>query len=208
MEFPRALAREAKRRRLRLGEREREAFETLHLLLTRWNARINLTGLKTPAAIARVLFVESLLAEQMGFTLAGPLLDVGSGAGFPGIPLAVRHPALRVTLLEARAKRAAFLREAVARLSLTNASVVEGRLEEAAAQDRLGPCYRFFALRAVGELAPFLPRLKALAGKEPIVLAYLKAQRLASCVREGRVAVIKRKQLSSPASVLAALRLS
>ena len=86
-------------------------------LLLKWNARVNLTAIREPEEMVRRHFGESLFAGlQLGETTS--LLDLGSGAGFPGIPIQLLRPEIRVTLAEARARKAAFLREAVWTLGL------------------------------------------------------------------------------------------
>lgn len=81
-------------------------------LLCRWNARINLTSVRTPEDVATRHFAESLyLAERLPDE--GTVVDVGSGAGFPGVPISVARPGLKVTLLDSNGKKAAFLQEAV-----------------------------------------------------------------------------------------------
>ena len=86
-------------------------------LLLKWNARTNLTAIRDPEEIVRRHFGESLFVAA-NLPPAITLLDLGSGAGFPGIPIQIAHPALRVTLAESQNKKATFLREAVRTLSL------------------------------------------------------------------------------------------
>lgn len=98
-------------------------------LLMQWNARINLTAVRNAESIVRRHFAESLFAA--GHVPAGTatLLDFGSGAGFPGIPIGIARPEVAVTLAESQGKKAAFLREAVRTLGL-RAEVWAGRVEE------------------------------------------------------------------------------
>lgn len=97
-------------------------------LLVRWNQRINLTGLREPRLIVRRLFGESLyLANILG--LEGWLVDVGSGAGFPGLALKLAAPELRVTLLEPRQRKAAFLKEVIREIGVEMTDVVTNRFE-------------------------------------------------------------------------------
>src|ERR1700730_17812366 len=92
----------------------------------KWNARTNLTAIRDPEEIVRRHFGESLFAARHldpatpGFG-AGALLDVGSGAGFPGIPIALLRPGIQVTLAESQSKKSSFLREAIRTLNLLNA---------------------------------------------------------------------------------------
>jgi 16S rRNA (guanine527-N7)-methyltransferase len=106
-----------------------EQFETYLALLLQWNARINLTAVRKPEDIVRRHFAESIFAATQIPETVKTLLDYGSGAGFPGIPIAICRPKIGVTLAESQGKKAAFLREAVRTLSI-KAEVWAGRVEE------------------------------------------------------------------------------
>ena len=97
-------------------------------LLQRWNRNINLTSVRRPEDIVQRHFGESLFVGTRIPEGAESLVDVGSGAGFPGIPVAVLRPGIDVTLVESVAKKAAFLQEAVR--DLDNATVFHGRFED------------------------------------------------------------------------------
>jgi 16S rRNA (guanine(527)-N(7))-methyltransferase RsmG len=97
-------------------------------LLEKWNKRINLTASTAWPAIG-LLFEEALWAARYFPEKGGSHLDIGSGAGFPAIPLHIMRPALRLVLLESRVKRAVFLEEAVAELQLAGTTVVCQRAE-------------------------------------------------------------------------------
>lgn len=102
-------------------------------LLLRWNARMNLTAVRDPETIVRRHFAESLFAAEHVPAGAVTLLDFGSGAGFPGIPIAIARPEIAVTLAESQGKKAAFLREAVRTLGL-RAEVWDRRVEQMPAE--------------------------------------------------------------------------
>jgi len=124
-------------------------------LLLRWNARTNLTAITEPEEIVRRHFGESLLvAAALGRELPGTatVLDFGSGAGFPGVPVALACPQMRVTLAESQGKKAAFLREAVRTLGLT-AEVWAGRVEAMPAARR----FDAVTMRAVDRMEVALP---------------------------------------------------
>ena len=87
-------------------------------LLLKWNARTNLTAIRDPEEIVRRHFGESLFAARHLHPKATTLLDLGSGAGFPGVPIALLRPEITVTLAESQNKKATFLREAVRTLGL------------------------------------------------------------------------------------------
>jgi 16S rRNA (guanine527-N7)-methyltransferase len=100
-----------------------------YALLCRWNKRVNLTRIIEPREAARFHYAESLFGAKF---IAGArnVLDIGSGAGFPAIPLAVARADVRVTALEANQKKSLFLKEVKDELELDNLEVATARLEE------------------------------------------------------------------------------
>jgi 16S rRNA (guanine527-N7)-methyltransferase len=101
-------------------------------LLVRWAARMNLTGHRTPEAVARHLVLDALALAATALPVRPPqsLVDLGSGAGFPGLPIALVWPACRVTLVESRERRHHFQRAAIRALALTNVTALRGRSED------------------------------------------------------------------------------
>src|SRR5277367_6238834 len=87
-------------------------------LLLKWNARTNLTAIRDPEEIVRRHFGESLFAARHIARSTQTLLDFGSGAGFPGLPIQLLRPKIAVTLAESQNKKATFLREAIRTLNL------------------------------------------------------------------------------------------
>jgi 16S rRNA (guanine527-N7)-methyltransferase len=120
-------------------------FETYLALVLRWNARINLTAVRDPDDILTRHFVESIAAAHALPAGISTLLDYGSGAGFPGIPIALCRPEIQVTLADSQAKKAAFLHEAVRTLAL-HAKVHSARAED------LGIQFDCVTLRAVDRM--------------------------------------------------------
>lgn len=100
----------------------------LHLLL-RWNARTNLTSIREEDGVLRRHFVESIACARALPAGTRTLLDFGSGAGFPGIPMALCRSEIAVTLAESQGKKAAFLREAIRTLNIPTATVHAARAE-------------------------------------------------------------------------------
>jgi 16S rRNA (guanine527-N7)-methyltransferase len=105
-----------------------ERFEKYLSLLLRWNSKINLTAVRDADGILSRHFVESIACARALPAGIHTLLDFGSGAGFPGIPIALCRPEIAVTLGESQLKKVAFLREAVRLLEVT-ANVYAGRAE-------------------------------------------------------------------------------
>jgi 16S rRNA (guanine527-N7)-methyltransferase len=120
-------------------------FNAYLSLILRWNARTNLTSIRDPEGILRRHLVESIACAQALPIGIASLLDFGSGAGFPGIPIAICRPEVGVTLAESQGKKAAFLLEAV-RATGVSVLVHSGRAETLA---RLYDC---ITLRAVDNM--------------------------------------------------------
>jgi 16S rRNA (guanine527-N7)-methyltransferase len=145
-------------------------------LLLKWNARTNLTAIREPEAIVQRHFGESVFA---GVHLASrvsaqaSVLDLGSGAGFPGLPIQLLLPELRVTLAESQNKKASFLREAVRTLGLTQTEVWAGRAEEMAA----GRSYEVVTLRAVDNMPAALAAAEARLQPGGFLLSYVSEGR-------------------------------
>jgi len=146
---------------MRLDERTVVQLEEYLALILKWNARINLTATRKPEEILQRHFAESVFAAHLVPTKVKTLLDFGSGAGFPGVPIAICRPEIAVTLAESQKKKAMFLREVVRTLGL-KAEVWAGRVEAmadpvAARQLASGvPASRIFdavTLRAVDKMA-------------------------------------------------------
>jgi 16S rRNA (guanine527-N7)-methyltransferase len=116
-------------------------------LLLKWNARTNLTAIRDPEQIVQRHFGESLFAGAHLPDTAATLLDFGSGAGFPGLPIQLLRPTLKVTLAESQNKKATFLREAVRTLGLQT-EVWADRVETMAHERR----FDVVALRAVDNM--------------------------------------------------------
>ncbi|MEE9285331.1 MAG: 16S rRNA (guanine(527)-N(7))-methyltransferase RsmG [Dehalococcoidia bacterium] len=130
-------------------------FEILRHELLAWNQRMNLTAITDPDEVETRHFLDSLtvsLAFPEGLGPGARLLDVGSGAGFPGIPLKIVHQWVSLVLLEATRKKAAFLEHVVNRLNLSDVRVVAERAEDAARQPQHREAYQVVAARALAPL--------------------------------------------------------
>lgn len=140
---------------LDVGPVERAALLDHVRLLLAWTAAINLTSIRDPAAVAREHILDSLTAVPLLRSHgATDVLDLGSGAGFPGIPIAVVLPARRALLVESVAKKARFLSTAVEALGLgPRVAVQAGRAEELAANRRQRGRWQAVVARAVAGMA-------------------------------------------------------
>ena len=127
-----------------------ERFATYLALLQKWNAKTNLTAIRDEEGILSRHFLESILCAYSLHENVSNLLDFGSGAGFPGIPIALIRPDIAVTLAESQNKKAAFLREAVRVLGLST-KVHSGRAETLARK------FDVVTLRAVDNMAEAIP---------------------------------------------------
>ncbi len=132
-----------------------QAFRAYADELAAARPRLRLTALTDQEAVQRRHFLEPLALlvalEQIG-ALAETAIDIGSGAGFPGLPIKIVRPALSLTLLEAHAKRAAFLERLVHRLGLQGVTVVNGRAEDVAREPGHREAYDLALARAVAPL--------------------------------------------------------
>jgi 16S rRNA (guanine527-N7)-methyltransferase len=137
--------------------------------LAKWNRTINLVAQAPDPEILENHFLDSLtLLPEL---TAGPLLDVGSGAGFPGLVLKIARPELSVTLLEPRQKRVSFLRHIIRTLQLTGIEVVDSRLEgNDQAFSRSHGQFSIITCRALAEIAPFLAMVEAISPPQGQVL--------------------------------------
>lgn len=137
--------------------------------LIKWNKSINLVAKAPDKDIIENHFLDSL--TLLPEIQSGPLLDVGSGAGFPGLVLKIARPELEVTLVEPRQKRVSFLRHVIRTLALTNITVADSRLTSddpafAAAHGQ----FPTITCRALTEIAPFLDLAKEISPHQGLIL--------------------------------------
>ena len=131
-----------------LNQQQISKFKKFLELLLEWNEKFNLTAITEKDEIEEKHFIDSIELVKFFDVKNKTLLDVGSGAGFPGIPLAIVEPSLQITLLESNGKRVTFLREVVKELDLKNVEIIQGRSEELGTREK----YDIVPARAVKEL--------------------------------------------------------
>lgn len=157
---------------LRLSERQIEQLATHFSLLVHWNRKINLTAVRRPEEIAVRHFEESLFLTKVVKVETGLLMDVGSGAGFPGLPVKIACPAISAVLLEPNRKKTAFLKEVIRQCGLERIEVRSERLEEAA-RGPLAEQASLVTLRAVALTGDLLVDLKKLLAPDGRLALFL-----------------------------------
>src|SRR5579859_6754465 len=133
-----------------------EQFILYRNALLEWNARFNLTAITDPEEVLLKHFLDSLALLTVYDRPEVCLLDIGSGAGFPGLPLKIARPQWRVTLLEATGKKVTFLRHVIETLQLEQIEVVQGRAEEIAHKQEYRATFDVVTARAVSSLPNLL----------------------------------------------------
>ena len=150
-------------------------------ILLHWNERINLTAVREPEEIVTRHFGESIFAARLLFPVVTTaslgnmvhVIDVGAGAGFPGLPIKIWAPRTRLTLIESNQKKATFLRETVRKLALTDVDVFCGR-----AESFTGPKADIVTLRAVERFETILPVAASLVASQGRLAVLIGAAQL------------------------------
>jgi 16S rRNA (guanine527-N7)-methyltransferase len=137
--------------RVELSENKLTLFGQFLEELCSWNQRMNLTGISDTRVMIIRLLLEPLVALSY-LPACGTLLDVGSGAGIPGIPLKIARDSLAVHLLESRAKKVSFLKHVIRKLGLTGIIASQGRAEKRPARPGLLSCHDVVTARALAPL--------------------------------------------------------
>jgi 16S rRNA (guanine527-N7)-methyltransferase len=137
---------------LELTAQQWEQFERYRQELLDWNKRVNLTAITDPEEVLLKHFLDSLSLLMVYDRPEVRLLDIGAGAGFPGLPLKIVRPEWQVVLLEATGKRVAFLQHIIETLQLKNVVAVHGRAEELAHRPEYRASFDVVTARAVASL--------------------------------------------------------
>jgi 16S rRNA (guanine527-N7)-methyltransferase len=167
----------------RLSEAQLQQLSTHFALLLKWNARTNLTAISDPEEVITRHFGESLLSARLLFAPGSneSVIDVGSGAGFPGFPFKIWSPNIELTLVESNQKKAVFLKEVARALRLTGTTVLADRAEQLKLQAKV------VSLRAVERFEAILPvarRLLASEGRIALLIGSSQADRAKSILAD------------------------
>lgn len=151
--FKDILLKTAEQSQLELSDKQVELFTRYYELLIEWNEKMNLTALTEPQDVALKHFCDSiLLLKYTDIPQDSSLIDVGTGAGFPSIPVKIMRPDIKLCLLDSLNKRLVFLKEVVNELGLTSVEIIHSRAEDGARQTNLREKFDFATSRAVAQL--------------------------------------------------------
>jgi len=167
------LARRAARANLSLADDLAERFLAYYELLTRWNRKMNLTALEDPdEAIDRLLLEPLAATRYLPQAAAIRQMDIGSGGGSPAIPMKLAVPGSQLRMVEAKARKSAFLREAVRHLGLSDTAVETARYEELLARPELHEVADVVTVRAVRLEQRVLTSLQAFVAVGGILMLF------------------------------------
>lgn len=153
MSFAEILKKAAEEYGISLSETQLQQFDRYQELLVEWNQKMNLTALTEPKDVAIKHMIDSVsVYDEKWFSEGMSVIDVGTGAGFPGLPLKILCPSLKVTLLDSLNKRVKFLETVVSELGLSDTVCVHARAEEAARQKQYREKFDAVVSRAVARL--------------------------------------------------------
>lgn len=137
-----------------LDEKQISQFIKYYEILVEWNSFMNLTGITEYEEVVQKHFIDSLaICKAIDLENVSTLIDIGTGAGFPGIPLKIAYPHLKVTLLDSLQKRIKFLNEVILQLELEETETIHGRAENFAKPSVKRECYDVCVSRAVANLS-------------------------------------------------------
>ena len=170
-----------------LHENQVEKFTTHALELAKWNRKMNLTAITDPVEVAVKHFLDSMAPESM-IPSHGSLLDIGSGGGFPGIPLKILKPSLSVTLIDASRKKISFLKHVIRILELEKIQAFHVRSEELSQKSDFSAAFDVIISRALSSTPEFVLTALPLLSEDGTIIA-MKGKRSRSRIESVRSSI-------------------
>ncbi len=175
---------------LALSERQAEQLIRYYEMLVKWNQVMNLTAITEFGDVMKKHFTDSLsLVKAYDMKGASSLIDVGTGAGFPGLVLKIAFPGCRVTLLDSLNKRIQFLNAVIKELGLTDVEAIHGRAEDLARQGELRESFDLCVSRAVANLATLSEYCLPFVKKGGFFISY-KSEKISEEMAEAENAIV------------------
>ena len=175
---------------LALSERQAEQLIRYYEMLVKWNQVMNLTAITEFGDVMKKHFTDSLsLVKAYDMKGASSLIDVGTGAGFPGLVLKIAFPGCRVTLLDSLNKRIQFLNAVIKELGLTDVEAIHGRAEDLARQGELRESFGLCVSRAVANLATLSEYCLPFVKKGGFFISY-KSEKISEEMAEAENAIV------------------
>ena len=154
MELMKSLKKDALEFGIELSDYQLKQFYDYYELLIEWNEKINLTAITDFNEVLKKHFLDSIsLVKAVPLDGSFTLIDIGTGAGFPGIPIKIAFPNIKVTLLDSLNKRVIFLEEVISKLGLIEIEAIHGRAEDFAKEGMLRESFDYSVSRAVANLS-------------------------------------------------------
>lgn len=174
---------------IELSERQREQFIQYYEMLVEWNSFMNLTAITEFDDVMKKHFIDSIsLIKAFDITKDISVIDVGTGAGFPGLALKIAFPNLKVTLLDSLNKRIQFLNEVIEKLELKDIKTIHGRAEDYAKQQDYREKYDLCVSRAVANLSTLSEYCLPFVRKDGLFISY-KSEKISEEMMDAKKAI-------------------
>ena len=168
-----------------LTDNMKRQFDIYYEMLTEWNKVMNLTGITEYEEVNEKHFIDSLsIVKVIDMSKIDKIIDIGTGAGFPGMPLKIAFPHLKVTLLDSLNKRIKFLDAVIDELKLEEIETIHGRAEDYARKEQYRENYDLCVSRAVSNLSTLSEYCLPYVKKEGVFISYKSIQILGGRVED------------------------